>query len=422
MSNSLTSNITQKLLRSFLLNMESQRVLSKTVNTQLFQGKFSPASGATIDVKRPHRYNAYRDATGDLTSDPGNVIISGKATATVQDYITVEVPFSNYEEALYLDQEIDVVTKPAAEECTTVLETSFAEYMQHNCGLAWGDPDVAVDAWSDIAGPMALLKSLGVPAGDQYYAMNPYTVVNLADAQNSLYGSDKLISTAWEDAQISTPFAGLKAIGTDSLANRTAITAADMAGALSAAPTATYLAAKDNMTQSWALSGLTASATIKAGDVLEVTGKYYIHQRTKQTFVDGAGNAVKFRAIATADVTLDTAGAGTVTVSAPAIYETSGAYNTVNAALAQNDVVTILGTTATLYQPNLFYHKDAFSIAFVKLPKLYSTDTIVTTNDGISIRCSKYSNGTTNTQKIRFDVLPAFATLNPFLAGHGYGV
>ena len=60
-------------------------------------------------------------------------------------------------------------------------------------------------------------------------------------------------------------------------------------------------------------------------------------------------------------------------------------------------------------------------MATVKLPKLYSTDTVATTEDGFSIRVSKYADGDANTQKIRFDLLPAFVTFNPFFAGLGYG-
>ena len=106
----------------------------------------------------------------------------------------------------------------------------------------------------------------------------------------------------------------------------------------------------------------------------------------------------------------------------PAIYEANGQYNTVDAAPANGAAVTVLSASATMYQPNLFYMKQAFGIGTVKLPKLYSTDTIATTSDGMSIRVSKYADGDANTQKIRFDLLPAYATFNPFMAGHGFGV
>ena len=114
--------------------------------------------------------------------------------------------------------------------------------------------------------------------------------------------------------------------------------------------------------------------------------------------------------------------AATIVVSGAAIYEANGQYNTVDAAPADGAVVTILGTAETVYQPNLFYTEQAFGLGTVKLPKLYSTDTVATTSDGMSIRVSKYSDGDSNTQKIRFDLLPAYAVFNPNFAGQGYGV
>jgi hypothetical protein len=424
MANNLDSNVTRKVIRKFLPDMESQRVLSKTVDTQLFVGQngFNPASGDKIDVKRPHRYLSKRTSDGDISAETDNSIISGKATATVQNYITVKVPFTNFEEALKLDQ-LEDSTRPAAEEIVTELETSFGGYMINNCGLAYGAPDTPVTLWSHVAGAKSLMQSLGVPRGNQYYAMNPFTVQNLADKQSALaVDSGRIVNTAWEEAQVTNKLGGLKTISTDSLSTRTSSTMADRAGTLAATPDATYVTAKDTMTQVLSVTGFTASSTLKAGEIIEVTGRFYTHQRTRQAFLDGAGSAVKWRCTVTADVTLDGSGAGLVTVTGPALFETNGQYNNIDSALTSGDVITVLGSSATLYQPNLFYHEMSFSIAFVKLPKLYSTDTTVVTKDGIMIRVSKYSDGDKNQQSIRFDCLPAFATLNPFYCGQGYGV
>ena len=103
----------------------------------------------------------------------------------------------------------------------------------------------------------------------------------------------------------------------------------------------------------------------------------------------------------------------------PAIYEATGAYNTVDSAPISGDVVTLLGSASTLYQPNMFWHKKAFSLGFVPMKKLYAEDTIVTTKDGISIRVSRGSSIRENKQIVRFDLRPAYATLNPFFAGQG---
>ena len=138
--------------------------------------------------------------------------------------------------------------------------------------------------------------------------------------------------------------------------------------------------------------------------------------------IDAAGANVLWTGVVVADVTLSGTGTGNIVVAGPAIYEAAGQYNTVDAAPVITDVVTLSSAASTLYQPNLFYTKQAFGLGTVKLPKLYATDTVATTSDGMSIRVTKYSDGDSNTQKVRFDCLPAYATFNPFFAGQGFGV
>jgi hypothetical protein len=266
--------------------------------------------------------------------------------------------------------------------------------------------------------------------GGLYVSLNPFTIQNLAGAQTGISADpSRLVQTAWENAQISTPFAGLRAVSSNSMANYTEGTlTTDRVGSLSATPTATYLAHKDTMIQTLALENLNAlgtggTSTIKAGEVIEVTGRYYTHQKTHQTFTGADGNPVKWRATVNADATVSSSGTATITVAGAAIYESgTGQYDNISAALTSGDVVTVLGSGSETHQPNLFYHKDAIGIAFVQLPKLYSTDTVFNTSDGLSIRVSKYSDGDANTQKIRMDLLPAFATMNPFYGGKSFGL
>jgi len=156
-------------------------------------------------------------------------------------------------------------------------------------------------------------------------------------------------------------------------------------------------------------------------DMVTIAGVNRLNLDTRQPMIDAAGANVLWTGVVTADVTLDGSGAGTLVVAGPAIQEANGQYNTVDTAPTSGDVVNILSASATLYQPNLFFTKQAFGLGTVKLPKLYSTDTIATTEDGMSIRVSKYADGDANTQKVRFDLLPAYATFNPFMAGQGFG-
>ena len=421
MANNLNSNVTRKVARVFLEAFESSRVVTKTVDTQLLSGKFNPSSGSTVDFKRPHDYNSIRTSGGDISSSTKSDIIAGKATGTVQNYFTVATEWGNVEEALELDQ-LEQILAPMARRIVTDLEIDLASYMLKNSSLKYGSHGTAVDAWGDVAGAGALMDSIGVPAAaERYYLMNPFTTSALANVQNGLNASDQLVRTAWENAQISQNFGGMRALTSNALASFTSGAGADRAGTLSSAPDATYVTAKDTMTQTLAVTGFTSGMVVKAGDMVTIANVNRLNLDTRTAMIDASGANVAWTGVVTADVTL-TGGAGNIVVAGPAIYEAGGQYNTVDAAPISGAAVTILSASATLYQPNLFFTKQAFGMGTVKLPKLYSTDTIATTEDGMSIRVSKYADGDANTQKIRFDLLPAYATFNPFMAGQGFGV
>jgi carbon monoxide dehydrogenase subunit G len=422
MANNLSSNVTRKVARVFLDAFENSRVITKTVDTQLLADKFNPSSGSTVDFKRPHDYNTIRTSGGDISSSTKSSIIAGKATGTVQNYFTAATEWGNVEEALQLDQLEDILA-PMARRIVTDLELDFASFMLKNSSLRYGTHGTAVDAWSDVAGAGAFMDSIGInPASERYYLMNPFTVATLASAQSGLNSVDSLIRTAWENAQISTNFGGLRALSATTLASFTSSSGADRAGTLSAAPDATYVTAKDTMTQSLAVTAFQANMVVKAGELVTIANVNRLNQSTRQAMVSATGTNIAWTGVVTADVTLGASGEGTLVVAGPAIYEANGQYNTVTAAPANGAVITIVSATATLYQPNLFYTKQAFGLGTVKLPKLYSTDTVATTSDGMSIRISKYSDGNANSQQIRFDLLPAYACFDPSKAGQGFGV
>jgi hypothetical protein len=421
MANNLNSNITRPLARVFLEAFESNRVVTKTVNTQLLSGRFNPSTGSNVDFKRPHDYNSIRTSGGDISASTKSDIIAGKATGTVQDYFTVATEFSNVQEALELDQ-LDEIIAPMARRIVTDLETDLATYMRNNSSLKYGSHGTAVDAWGDVAGAGALMDSVGVPmSDDKFYLMNPFTTTALASAQNGLNAADGLVRTAWEKAQISSNFGGMMALTSNSLSSFTSGAGADREGVLASNPDVSYVGAKDTMQQTLAVSGFTAGMVVKAGDMVTIDGIYRLNVATRQPMIDAAGNNVLWTGVVVADVTL-TGGAGNIVVAGPAIYEANGQYNTVSSAPVATNVVNILSAASTLYQPNLFYTKQAFGLGTVKLPKLYATDTIATTSDGMSIRVTKYADGDANTQKVRFDLLPAYATFNPLFAGQGFGV
>lgn len=427
MANNFDSNFTRKLAKVFLKNFETKRVLSKNVDTQLLKiNKFKPDTGDTVDFKRPTDYTSKRTATGDISALNRSDIITGKASGTVQDYFTVDVDYDEADEAIKMDQ-LDQLLAPMATRIVTDLELDFANFMMKNSGLVAGTVGTAASTWDHIAEAGAVMQAHGIPADmPWYYVVNPFTQRNLASNQRSLGAggsAGSLISDSIRRATVTEMFAGFDRVMTaTTLGSYTTHTGADRAGTIAAtAPDTTYVTAKDTMTQVINVTAFEANLEVKAGETLQITGRNRLNLSTREVILDETGAKILFTGTVTEDVTLGASGEGAITVTGPAIFESSGAYNTVDSAPIVGDVVTLLGSADTTIQPNLFWHKQAYAIGSVPIKKLHSTDTVATTEDGLQIRVSKYADGDANKQIVRFDFRPAYGVMNPFFAGQGFG-
>jgi len=420
MANNFDSNFTRKIMRSFLDKFESQRVLSKNVDTQLFAGKFNPGTGDNIDVKRPTDFVSVRTATGDVSGETASSIITGKATATVQDYFTAFVDYDEADEAIKMDQ-LDELLAPMATRIVTDLETDYAKFMMKNTGLLAGTVGTAISTWDHVAEAGAIMQSSGVPQDGLWnMAVNPFVQRSLASDQRSL-GGETGSMTANQRATITENFAGMKVMTATTLGSYTTGTGADRAGTVVGTPVATYVAAKDTMTQVIGVTAFQANLVVAAGETVTVTGRNRLNLSTREAILDSSGAAIVFSGTVTETVTLDGSGAGNLTITGPAIFEAAGQYNTVDSAIAASDVVTLGGAASTIIQPNLFWHKQAFTLASVPIKRLHSTDTFAETADGLQLRVSKGSNFETNVNKCRIDFRPAYGVMNPFFAGQGFG-
>ncbi len=400
------------------------RVLSKNVDTQLLAGKFSPRSGDTVDFKRPTDYVSVRTPAGDVSGEVASDIITGKASGIVQNYFTVFVDYDEADEAIKMDQ-LDQLLAPMATRIVTDLEVDFAAFMLVNAGLLAGTYGTAVSTWDHVARAGAIMETSGIPKDGMWnYTVNPFTQTALASDQRSLGAGGSaggLISEAHKLAILSDGFAGMRVMSATTLATTTSFSAADRVGALAGNPDVTYLTHKDTMEQSLSVNAFGANLEVRAGEVIQITGRNRLNLNTRQPIIDETGANIVFTGVVTTAVTLSGTGTGTILIAGPAIFEALGAFNTVDSAPVITDVLTLLGALSTLQQPNLFWHKQAFGIGSVPIKKLHSTDTLGTTEDGLQIRVSKGVGFLENNQKVRFDFRPAYAVYNPFFAGQGWG-
>lgn len=424
MANSLGSNYGVKVMKSIAAGFENGRVSTRSVNTDNIQGEHDNSTGATIYRKRKTSYRSAETSDGDVSSNQAlNDILVGRIPYTKQDVITVEVQWDTVEEALELNQ-LDELLMPMGEELITRAELNLNTYMIKNSALTVGSPGTAITSWEDVAACQALMDEIGIPKGGQrYYQMNSYSSMKLAGIQVGIPAQDRSRS-AWDNSMVSSPLAGLTSLKSNSLKTYTTDAVADRAGALAANPNVTWATHKDTMIQSIQVSGLTASVDIVAGSTVEITGKYHTNPRTQQIIYDETNSAVPFRWTVTADATTSSAGVVTLLVTNAAIFDaaSNNQYDNISAAPVSGDVVTIQEAASTTFKPNLFYHKDAFSFATIQLPKLYATDAIYQSRDGLTFRASRFSSGRENKQILRVDLVPAFGVSNPLHAGRSYGL
>ena len=187
---------------------------------------------------------------------------------------------------------------------------------------------------------------------------------------------------------------------------------------LNAAPTQTYVAAKDTYQTTMVLKGGDASVTgfVKQGDIVQVEARYWNQMQTKAVAAGRAGAGIAYTGVVSADANSTAGGLITVILNGPAISDGVN-YDTIASAMNTNDNVNILsGTSAGTTVPNLFYHRDAFGFLTVDLPKLHSIDSQVANFMGMSIRIHKYADGDANKQIVALRRASCLRILQPTIS------
>ncbi|HEV7285722.1 MAG TPA: P22 phage major capsid protein family protein, partial [Kaistia sp.] len=101
---------------------------------------------------------------------------------------------------------------------------------------------------------------------------------------------------------------------------------------------------------------------------------------------------------------------------------TSGPFQSVSAAPADNAAITFKGTANTGYAQNLFFHKNAFSLVMVPMAKPPgAVDVGSETYKGLSVRVIPYYDGTNDVSNWRLDILYGTKTIDKRLAVRASG-
>lgn len=147
------------------------------------------------------------------------------------------------------------------------------------------------------------------------------------------------------------------------------------------------------------------TGTWTVGDVFTIAGVYDVQAQTKASL----GYLKQFTVTAAS-----AGGNGTITI-APAIVST-GEYQNVTNAPADNSAVTVFGTSGQVWGENVAFTKDAFTAAFVDLPLPPKKDAARANMNGISLRLINDFDTVNDMWISRVDVIFGSAVLRPELA------
>lgn len=220
-----------------------------------------------------------------------------------------------------------------------------------------GTPGQTIDTFPDWNKSQLRLDQMDVPSANRYGIVSSEDGWSLVDNTTALSAADEEVIRARRKGMIHRDAGGAMLYRTSHVRSHTVGQYAGtplVDGASQDITYATFKASGQTLaTDGWS----SGSSALKKGDVFTIAGVYAVHPNTK----DAQTHLQQF--VVKEDIS-DTSGSKTISIE-PAII-TSGPYQTVDAAPADNAAITVAGTAGGTYKQNLSFHKNAF--LFVPVP------------------------------------------------------
>lgn len=360
--------------------------------------------GDTISIRRPADFTVRNGATLS-TQD----VIEGKTTLTIDQQKGVDFQFTSTELTMKIEDLSERVIKPAMSNLMNAITADVMTEMYKGIPNWVGTAGTRLTSFAGYANAAERLDEMAVPQDDRTSVLCPNDFWGLVGAQTALYIQD-VAKGSYRSGELGM----LGGINTQ----MSQVTPTHTVGPLGGTPlvnggtqAVTYDTAKNTWTSSLITDGWTAAAASRVlrGDVFTIANVFMVNPKTKAT------TNILQQFVCTADGSSDASGNLTLTVSPPII--TSGPYQTVNAAPADNAPMTFKGTASTGYRQNMVYHKNTMGLAMVPLempPAAYGGAR--KSYKDLNVRVIPIYDGVNDISKWRLDVLYGRKILDPRLA------
>ena len=406
------------ILTPTMITREAARVLHQSGNfiKNVYRGyddqfaKSGAKIGSSLNLRLPSKYTVRTSATYS-----GQDHVERSTPIQVSSQYGVDVSFSTFERTMSLDDFSKRVLQPAMKQ--------IAAKIEYDClSLAYKYVNNYVNATTNAVMTYRYFQKMGqsltdelAPAGDRAAILSPASAVEFMDATKGLFHARANLDEAFTEGAMG------RTGGFDVFENT--LLPSHTTGSLAGSPLTNGAALGTSTTgNTWvsqtdlSVDGATSATTIKAGDIITLSGVYAVHPETKQN----TGRLQKF--VVQSDVTLTTsATAYTVTVKPGLIYGSGNAFqNCALSGVSDTDGLTVTraGAASTAFGQDLAFHKDAFVFATADLEDVsaYGASCARANSDGIALRWVQQYDATTDKVRGRFDVLWGFAPLYPELA------
>lgn len=367
--------------------------------------------GDTVSIRKPVKFYAADGATR-VNQD----VEEANTSITVDKQKHVSWKFSSKDLTLTVEDYSERYIKPAMIALANTMDRNGHD-LYYNVWNHVGTPGTTPANFAAMAAAAQRMDEMAVSTDMRKAMLNPAAGYAIAGTAQALY-MNGVNQQAYRKGSIGE-IAGLETFRSQNVTTHTVGAYGGTPLVNGASQNVTYAASKNTGTQTLNTDGWTNSTTgiLKKGDVITIAGVYAMNP------VPGEGTTGKlqmpylqeFTVMADADSGAST-GPAALTISPPII--TSGPYQTVSAAPADNAAITVkTGTASTAYPQNLAFHKNAFALVTcpLELPDGVSFKARET-HKGLSVRVVKQYSIDDDDDIIRLDVLYGWKAIYPDLA------
>jgi hypothetical protein len=395
---------------TFLKIMKNNLVAAKLVSGEFKDVVVKPISntgqrnGTTVYVKRPPEFTV-RDGAVASVQD----VVEGEIALTIDKQKGIDVEFTSMEETLTVDKLLkSKVMNSAAARLANQIDTDI--HAETKKFYSWvGTPGQAINSFADLSKAPQRLDEQGVETDGRVGFLHPSDAWAMLGSLSGLQ-TEKIAADALTRAKL--PLLGN--IDWYSTQNAATVTTGSRGGnALvdGASQNVTYASVKDgDWTQTLAIDNVGNAQTVAAGEVFTIADVYAVNPITKAT-----QDFLQQFTVITGGTSSATATANdqnlSLTISPPII--TSGAFQTVSAAPADNAAIQWMGsdteadTDSTTYKFGTVFRPEAIALVSAKLIMPYSGEADYSTDPdtGLTVRYWRSSDSTNDTHLHRFDVV-----------------